>query len=88
MPEVIATQTVIDIDPSSDAPPGWLPEPKDREFPSRFADLKARIIPKAKTEDVIKAWNEIIAELAVITSRFNLTQQRVSVRCCRDIMTC
>ena len=58
------------VTPSAPLPyTGWFP------FPPRFADLKARILPHGR--HVIDAWNEILAELADTTEKFNATLQDV-----------
>ena len=44
-------------------------------FPERFIQLKEQIVPDV--QNVVKAWNEILAELAVTTERFNTTKQEV-----------
>lgn len=60
------------------APKGWLPENRSQDFPTRFAELKAQIISGEKQiQNVVNAWNEVIAELATKTEIFNATQQEV-----------
>jgi hypothetical protein len=39
-------------------------------FPARYADLKRRILKKEDEEAVIKAWNELLVELAKVTQEF------------------
>lgn len=46
-------------------------------FPDRFVQLKEQIV--SDTKNVVKAWNEILAELEATTERFNATKQDV---CC------
>lgn len=66
----------LELPPASE---GWLPENRTRDFPLRFAELKARIISNEKQiQNVVKAWNEVIAELATKTEIFNTTQQEAS----------
>jgi hypothetical protein len=56
-------------------PRGWLPENMGYDFPPRFAELKARILPHG--QHVLDAWNEILVELADTTEKFNATLQEV-----------